>query len=534
MNWFSIGAAAAAVAAGVAGGAGAQVSAQATDQQPGLLDLIAPDRIAALLANSLIAGLRTQMEFTYDHLSTDILRGSIAISAVTARPLLRYDLAGQCTVTADRVQLGSDVWQSFEPEFALSFNIVGLRATLACLDRESAVMLRSAGYAEIAVDQVRVQWQYLYATGETALDATVAVNGFATLDLSASGTVLPQLGDYGLFGISGMRLSRAVVTLRDQGGWAAASAMLPPNLRDPAAIQVIGTEGLTQALTQGGTRQISAVERNFVTDLMAQVAAYVATPGEITIEADIPPGGITVMPWMLDDPVQLIEALALRARAVPLARTGLLDVAALQDIGQQSGAARIALARAMLVGDGVPRVPAMVPEMLADLVAAGGPEAGVAASLTAEALQDSDPAAAYALALTAGAARAEGAMALLDRLEQRITTAMVLEAQTAVAGQSDPLTAITGKDPRTLRQLALENLIGLGKPRSYARAYYYALLAEATGDPGAGPLRQEIEGRFAARGDAVAEAWQQMAAQVQAEALNDWIASDMPARYRSE
>lgn len=44
-----------------------------TDPQPDLLDVIAPNRIAAFIANTGIAALRSQMEIQYDYLSTDVM-----------------------------------------------------------------------------------------------------------------------------------------------------------------------------------------------------------------------------------------------------------------------------------------------------------------------------------------------------------------------------------------------------------------------------------------------------------------------------
>ena len=86
-------------------------------------------------------------------------------------------------------------------------------------------------------------------------------------------------------------------------------------------------------------------------------------------------------------------------------------------------------------------------------------------------------------------------------------------------------------DPRDLRALSLDYLTGSGKARSYARAYYFALLAEAAGDIAAASLRDEITARFGARGPEVAQAWNALSAQVEQQAVTDWINADLPARY---
>jgi hypothetical protein len=89
-------------------------------------------------------------------------------------------------------------------------------------------------------------------------------------------------------------------------------------------------------------------------------------------------------------------------------------------------------------------------------------------------------------------------------------------------------------DPRLLRAMALAHYSGAGQPRSYARAYYFALLAEAAGDIGASTLKTEIEGRFSARGDAVAEAWNTLSTDLQSQALQDWIAGGLADRFQTQ
>jgi hypothetical protein len=93
------------------------------------------------------------------------------------------------------------------------------------------------------------------------------------------------------------------------------------------------------------------------------------------------------------------------------------------------------------------------------------------------------------------------------------------------------LDLVIGDDPRDLRALSLAYLTGAGQARSYARAYYYVLLAEAAGDIAGPSLRSEITARFAARGPDVAQAWTALSAQVEQQAVTDWINADLPGRY---
>ena len=153
------------------------------------------------------------------------------------------------------------------------------------------------------------------------------------------------------------------------------------------------------------------------------------------------------------------------------------------------------------------------------------------------ATQDSDIPAAYSYALIAAAADMPNATAQLDRLEARMTTQAVLAAQDAYlvqTGAAAPIARVSGDDPRSLRTLSLSHFAGTGEARSYARAYYYALLAEAAGDIAATSLRKEIEARFGARGPEVAQVWNDIAAQMQQQAITDWINADLPAAYLTQ
>lgn len=510
--------------------------AQDRDPQLTLGEFFSPDRIAAAVANSAITALRTRMELQYDHLSADPMRGIVSISGIVARPLLPYDQARQCEITIERATLSSDFAAPFQTAAELNLNLIGARASLACLERDIALALRTAGYKDVPLDQFKVRASYAYTTGETAIDSTIAINGFGVLDYSASGTILPRLGEFGYPGDPAVRVSRVVATLKDDGGWEAVSQVLPENLRDPVTIRELGTEAVSQFLSEGGLRPLGAVERNFIGDLMGEVEAFVTEPGEITIQADLPPTGIVIEPDMYDRPQLLIAALGLQARSTPLARTQILsigDLAAIQTPDTLSNEQRLSFADALLSGTGVPRSGALVPGLLLPLLD-DPTTAGPAAALLARATQDSDIAAAYGYALIAAASDMPNVTAQLDRLEARMTTQAVLAAQDAYLTQANavaPIARVTGNDPRELRALSIAHFAGTGEVRSYARAYYYALLAEAAGDIAATSLREEIEARFGARGPEVARIWNGVAAEMQQQAVTDWINADLPSVY---
>jgi hypothetical protein len=419
----------------------------------------------------------------------------------------------------------------------MTVDLTGVHATTACLPREAAMSMRAAGFRDILLDQASVKMGYVYQTGETTADVSLAINNFAVVDFSGAGTILPRLGMHGLPGEPAIRVSRALLSVKDKGGWKAVENLLPTNMRDPLTIREVLTEGLTEMLARGSTAPLNAVERNFVTALMNRVEAFVRDPGEITIEADLPPNGVVIEPNTLETPQVLIGALALSARSAPLARTQILSTAMLEKLKSPADLddkTRLQLAAALLNGDGVPRAPGIVPDLLAQMLDRDD-ISGEASALIATALRETDPIAAYGFALTAGAHNVPSAVSELDRLEALMTTQAAMQQQQAYLvkhGAQSPADSIPdGADPRDLRRQALGYFSGIGASRSYHHAYYFALLAEAAGDVGASAIRTEIDARFHARGQKVQEFWAKMRGEIQNMALQDWISGNLNDRY---
>jgi hypothetical protein len=511
-------------------------TAQQGDPRIGFAEILAPDRLAAVVANFGIAALRTQMEVEYQHLSTDILRGQVSLSGVTLRPQLPYDRARLCEITLDRVTISTSPFAMFADASAARIGAVGAQASLACLPPETAMPVRQMGLTEVAFDRVGIDLEYATLTGEMLIDASAALNGVGVLDLSAAGTLLPRPGPSGAPGDPAIRLTRAVVSFQDRGGWDAISPLIPEGLRQPEAVVQIGTEGLIDLITEGGAKAIGAAERAFVDDLMAEVARFIADPGELTLEAGLPSGGLTIEPEAFEKPGLLIPLLALDARAAPSARAALIDTGLLARMDDQtlSDDERLTLGAALLSGEGVPRAPARALEILAPLLQSDDPAYAEATLLSARAMVDRDPVQAYTLALNASGA--SGVVSLLDALEYRMTTGEVLDLQGSTEWSAETLASNLpeGADPRALRDLSVAFFTGMDRPRNYANAYLLALLAEAAGDVGAPQLLTEIASRFEARGQEVRAAWAARSTDIEATALSAWIDGDLASRYRAD
>lgn len=511
------------------------------DPRPGVLDMLTPDMIAESLFNLAITVTRAQMEVSYDYLTSDVSRGTFALAGLTLRPALDYDTAGQCEITVERatiMQSGGALGFVVPMDLTSgSLNFIGVEMSTACLEPDIADMARAVGLRRIVLDQAKIDLGYDMPTGEVSAAVTLGIEGVAQIDARGVGTylVVPS-GEFG-WPEPAVRVSEAVMTVKDRGGWALVSPMLPGDFQNPDVIREIGTEALVGVLSDG-TGPLGASDRIFIDQLMNQVAAYVADPGEITVEANLPDSGVVLSNQSIQAPIDLIRVLALTAQTSPSARGALMTVSEIEAMRAGDAAAQLELARAFLSGTGVPRNAGEALETalaLTDDAALGGEAQLLVGQITIAA----DPAQAYAAALVAAEAGIDGAIAVLDAAEARLTTAEVLALQPGFAGADGaPLAglvdAVVGSDdddPRSLRQAAIDRLYGTGSARSYAQAWYFAVLAEASGDIAASSLIDEIAARFALRGPDAAAAWAEAREAAEVAALTDWVALDLPARF---
>lgn len=521
----------------------APAAAQTVDPRPGLLDVISVDRIAQNLVNLGLATLRNNvMEVQYDHMSIDVVGARVTLSGLSLRPTLVWDRAAQCEITAERATIDMSDLASDPTIGSGSLDMVGLSVSSACLDPDSAEVARALGLRVIEIDHGRLSGHYDNRTGAISAQLSLSVNGFMALDMIGTATVVPKfdLVYGGSFQEPGLRVSEALLTIHDDGGWEKIEALLPSEFRDPETIRLVGTEVLTDILGDGAP--LGGTGRNFVDNAMDHVVAFVTEPGDITIEADLPPEGVQFNLFEMRTPMDLVRALALEVRAVPSSRSGLIPAADL--LAALNGGAdlpvedRLILARALLTGDGVPRSPSLGYAVLEPMVIREE-VSGEAALLAAAALVETAPANAYDLALTAAARGTPGATAMLDRIEELMTTLEVLELQESnriARGLTDPdelFVAEIGesRDPRDLRSRAIARLTGTGAARDYALAYYLAILAEAAGDVAATSVIADINARFTNRGELVTADWSRTKREIEEAAVEVWVDLNLAGRF---
>ncbi|MEM9968330.1 MAG: hypothetical protein AAF755_09540 [Pseudomonadota bacterium] len=522
-----------------------QTAAEA-DPRPSLVDVLSIDRLGTFTVNQFVVALRTQAEFEYEFASADLLRGRFAFSGVTLSPALAYGKPGACSITVDRMSVEANLGQLMSETLRAQVGFLGVDISEACFPGDWGEMMAEFNLAEISLDQANFTVAYSMPTGETSLRFTTHIRDVALIDASASGMLLPRRIGSRLTEPA-IRLKRAAISLKDDGGWDSFVQALPQNMRNPIGLRGLATQALVRILLPGDAGQISEMEQLFIDDFSTAVAIFVGedVPGaeprsefpELVFETDLPEEGVVLEPELYRNPSDdLVGAVALRARTTSLARERILDdallSAAIAPPDDLTDTQRLTLAKALLRGRGIPQAPDRIPALLEPMF--GASEQGAeAALLAAQALEQRDPERAYVLAMLAGSYGEARAVAMLDRLEQKIDTRTILRLQESEGNDVRAFSIVLDSDPRALRDQALAHLTGVRLPRSYAEAYYYALLGEAAGDTAASSLKEEIENRFAARGSAVAETWAALRSELQSDALEDWVNGGLADKYRS-
>lgn len=516
-----------------------------------VLDLLSIDRLANMVAQSAVVGLRGVADLRYVDLDLRPLEGRMALTGLEVRPYDQEDYPG-CSVTVDRAVLTSAPLDQID-RAALDLELMSLHVANGCFDASERRGLADIGLSDIDIDRASVRLDYTFATGALDLEFEIVAPGLAAVDGAIA-------FDYFAVNVDEeepvMDLRHARMQLIDDGGWTRISADLPPQMFEPAALAALLTDELLPGSAEappapeapggdgdgdkGGNGDVApppapapatadpeaeAAARAFITASAEAIATFAADPGRLSLEVT-PELPVRLTEDLVEDFAALVLALNPVLTAgdpVPPARLEASDGAAILALGagetvDVSDDRRLALARALLTGSGVPRNPELGQALLDPLLEA---ENGEALALVLEHAELFAPETAYAAARGAAAAFDRAALARLDRLERRLGFEAALAVQ--LDGRQRPQPD-SDQDPRALREMAVAALSGFGAPRSYADAYFLALLAQAGGDRGAAAILREVEsmGRLL---EAPAD-WEALLADLRAEAVALWFGAD--------
>ncbi|MDO5604352.1 MAG: hypothetical protein Q4G25_04225 [Paracoccus sp. (in: a-proteobacteria)] len=473
---------------------------------------------AAISYGRMIADIR------YDSLEVDPARGGVTLRDMRITGIGQHS---NCRISLGKMQVsGISFWGADDMRLRLDITDLGIATN--CFGPNAAMIGMMTGRDVIPVDLLTVDSRSVASSGAAVVDIELHSAGIARVSASAdfdyvsliAPTILAGLtGQRGLYGddflsppggtdhpfgspdaggepmpeigLRGM-LNAAHVSVEDLGIWQRLSMIMPPDMADPSMADQIVT-------AQPGTAMRAAEEQ-----LAQAVRGFLTDPGWLTIEVrpDHPVAFDTTTWTAPEDALVVLAPVATNAPPTP-------PLALIADPGT-GGSDPLALGLALAEGRGLPQNPARAVMILSAL-----PESPEAQMALARLSQGTEPATAYRHAQTAAGLGAAGAIALLDRLESRMSTADLLAVQPAV---TDALSAADAGSVPALRNAALAAEEGNGVARSYQQAWRLASLAGAAGDGASHALMARLEARFGDDPD-----WIRARDAAAAQALNDWV-----------
>ena len=519
-----------------------------------LYDLFSLNRLANMGGQLLVSALRGVADLRYAHMDIRPLDGRMILTGLELSPYEQPD----CLVTLDRAVITTAPLDQIAYG-ALDIDVMGAEMSEGCFSASERRDMAEAGITRFALDRGEIRLEYDYASAALTVDAQGVSEGLAEMRAHVA-------FDYFAVNFDAEEpvadLAYAEIELTDRGVWSALGAQIPPAMLSPdVLVPMLVGELLPQwrdpsvplptpepapAPSDGKGDEnpatpatpapppVNAPELDAAYDVIeAGVAAFLAfaeSPGTLRLEFT-PEAPVRLTEDHFEDFALFVADLApalLTDADRPDTRLTREDgdlIAAWVAGGDVpfSDGDILRLSHALLSGVGVPRNPERAMELLTPLLEAGHAEALEMALETLDAL---DPAFAYRIAREAAAAGDRMAFAQLDRLEALVPMGDVIALQEETGDRPE----FDGTEPaRALRARAEAALTGLGAPRRYTVAYFYGLLALASGDMASASIVNELETMADRMEEEDAERWLGLLGQVNDHASEEWFAVQAPA-----
>ncbi len=478
-----------------------------------------PERIARGTVQAVVLGMRGAVDLRYDGILYDERSRGVSLRGVTVVPPDSAGMKG-CTIRIDAVTLTPTLG---EDRAGVGIEADDIEASGGCAAGPGMVAVAMLGPGVLTADRLSLDLDYGIGASVLTMTGHLETPRTGTLDIAMAASGLhatrePVLDDDGmeLYAEDGLggTLDSLEITLADIDHLRSLMPMMGLG-EEEAGEQAAGF--LRDALgdvaeTPEGEAFIKSAERE-----VARFAEEGGTLGlRMTAPAPVAFGDLADTSGP-EDTVPLLHPVMVSR---PEAAETIFAFGSLEEAVEGAAAdRRRALAAALEEGRGLPRSEARAAEIYAELAGEDDAEAALSA---ARLLAGSDPARAYALALDGGAAGADGARLLLDRIEGGMALAEILALQGAGdARETDP-----PADVAALRRRARQAFDGQGARRDYASALFHASLAAAAGDRASRHLQDRLAGRFADE-----PLWGEVVSDAAERALTAWTEGGLGAAF---
>lgn len=495
-------------------------------------EVLTVDRIATVVAQSMISMLRTVTNVTYVDLDVSPLDGRIVLSGLQISPIG----APECLISVDRALITTAPLDQIEIS-SLDVDLIGVEMTDDCIPASDRRELAEIGLTEFALDRVELRLNYTFSSGALDLDFQAVSSNMADMRGNADFSYFAIQIDDDEPALSAV-LNRAEIEVTDQGLWAILAPQFPTAIiTNPDVL----SEMLRDELLTGTDAPVPTEDKDepttgpdgptgnsaqlFLDDLASAIAGFANEPGRLSLTLS-PDAPIELNEDLFDSfegMVTLVRPAISNAETNAVTRITPGDAEMIMSWANGDDidiprADQLRFAQAFLTGIGAPRDAQAAMQILTPLLEDGDADA---IDMALGTLDDLDPGFAYRIAHHAAALGNRAAFAQLDRLERMIS----LDEMGIVQSDAAAAPTLTGEEsPADLRNQGYAALTGLGAPRNYANAYFYGLVALASGDLAAESLIDEIEAMAARADEGDAGDWQNMIDTVQSDARAHWFA----------
>ncbi|MFK7753276.1 MAG: hypothetical protein AB8B51_12085 [Sedimentitalea sp.] len=496
--------------------------------RPSFWQVFTIENFATGAVQSLLGTARVLADIKYDQISVDPVALRVTLTGVDIAPLVPG--LESCAVRVERMTLkGNAIDRIGQVQFHAALD--GLNVAPGCLPPEPAQMAKGMGFERLRAERADVTIRYDYASGGGEVLLTTDLERLAAVTLEADIDYFSYRMDFATEEpVVAFDLNALQLTLRDKGGWDLAKSFVPANMLNPDVIKQIVSSGAQTIMrdANGPTqRDLTPAQRSFALAAGNLASGFDAGRRQIVLATRIENGPYRISEATLEESfAPFFDRLNPSLSEMPLALNRAIPVAALDATLNNDAKPDdpFAMGAALITGLGAPRNVSAGIGLLLPLARGGNAQASM---LIAEAIADINPKDAYSHALRTASVQLPGSLALLDRLERRMSYEDIIAEQNALMNSPD---ASLYNDLAAMRSAARGFLTGTTRPRSFRAAYYWASMAAAAGDGIGADLRDEVTELMRLRGDGAA--WAEETRKLDNGVLRDWIGRNVPDLLR--
>jgi hypothetical protein len=477
------------------------------------------DRISNRLFEFAVTTARPFAKITYNDVRFDTNLDTLFVSGLEVIPFINDEFK-DCNVRIGSINISSTRNENISYEHFL-IGVSDLDIGKWCLPSEVHSSLAIAGIDKINVPFLNIEIDHEYKTAAT--NFTV----YGELEDAVGLTMVVEL-NYFSAGSSSDRpfianLKNAHFTLENFGLWENISDEIPNQFNQfgvaGTAASLMASQALKTVLSPKMTDQISTQISDAVND-------FISNPVSMAISTEVMvPDGINLDLTTFNNIEYLIELLNPKIfanAALTKSKVTKSDLIEIIDghFSQFTQDELFELANTINDGDGVPRNSELAKGAYVYLAALGHQEANE--KLINLYLFKSDFKNAYFAAQRLGAAGSKSAPAYLNAIEKQIGLVEIMELQS----QTDHLNTSGSQSNNIDYDLSRNYLTGNGTIKSFELAYFWALIARASGDIRANVIISKIENIKSKIPDSKAAIWSDRLDQIQTNATQYWMSQN--------